>query len=494
VQAISNRWPRERDQRIALIGLLVLLILGALVRLGWMYAIRPAIVGYSDEISYMNLANGDLWSDPTREVGYPLFLRLVGHVIEPLSGIILLQHALGLATGVILFATVRRIGGPQWLGLLPAAVVMLNGTEAILEHMVLTEALFIFVLAGAVYCAVRTSQSDGDWRWAAATGVLFGVAATVRVVGLPLLLVVVPWVAFMAARSHRVRLLRTAAVVVGAAAVLGPYVISHHAARDHWGVGPRAGIWNLYARVAPFADCRRFTPPPGTERLCEATPPEQRTTAVEEYNYAPHLSPADQLWGVNGYSDDPAVNKLLGQWTRQVIIHQPWDYFRTVVEGVGAYIVRTRLVFANRHGIGAPYEHYYRVSIWDPVRIQGAIAGPLTQYYDTRGLLQRQDWVERMLDYEEYTRMKGPHMFVLMSLSVFALFLPRGHPRRMGTLLFGLAWMSLVIPPATHWWDARAAIVPLGPLAATAALGAWQLGRWAARLRRGRVSAAAARG
>lgn len=29
----------------------------------------------------MNLANSDLWADPTREVGYPLFLRLVGHVM-----------------------------------------------------------------------------------------------------------------------------------------------------------------------------------------------------------------------------------------------------------------------------------------------------------------------------------------------------------------------------------------------------------------------------
>jgi hypothetical protein len=359
---------------------------------------------------------------------------------------------------------------------------------------VLTESLFILVLAGALYCAVRTSQSDGDWRWAAATGVLFGLSATVRVVGLPLLLIVVPWMAFMAARSHRVRALRTLAAVLGAAAVLGPYAIAHHAARNYWGLGPRAGIWNLYARVAPFADCRRFTPPPGTERLCEATPPEARTTAVEEYNYLPQKSPADQLWGVNGSSDDPTINRQLGQWTRQVIIHQPWDYIRTVVEGLGAYIVRTRLVFPNRDEIGAPYEHYYRVSIWEPMRIQGAIDGPLTQYYDTPGLLQRQGWVERMLDYEEYSRMKGPHMFVLMALSVFALFLPRGHPRRMGALLFCLAWMSLVIPPATHWWDARAAIVPLGPLAVTSALGAWQLGRWATRLRLRRVSRAAAAG
>ncbi len=34
--------------------------------------------------------------------------------------------------------------------------------------------------------------------------------------------------------------------------------------------------WNLYARAAPFADCGKFTPPAGTEILCEQRPPSER--------------------------------------------------------------------------------------------------------------------------------------------------------------------------------------------------------------------------
>ena len=69
-------------------------------------------------------------------------------------------------------------------------------------------------------------------------------------------------------------------------------------------------------------------------------------------------------------------------------------------------------------------------------------------------------------------------------------FHPAGYPvflidvHALVPLLFVFAWLSLVIPPATHWWDARFAIPPLGPLAAASALGAWQCARLANRLKR----------
>jgi hypothetical protein len=475
-------WPDERGQRLALGGLFLLLLAGGLVRAGWMYATRPAIVGYPDENAYLSLANptSPIWSDPTREVGYPYFLRDVHKLIEPLSGIVLLQHLFGLLAGVLLFLAIRRLRGPSWLALIPAAVVVLNGTEVMLEHMILTESLFIVLVAAGLYCAVRTAEDDSSWVWALATGLVFGVACTVRVVGVPLLAVLLPWLVFIKAPSLGRRLLRTGLAVAGVLAVLAPYANARHDATGYWGVGPPAGVWNLYARVAPFADCRKFDPPKGTERLCEKTPPAQRTTHPEEYNYAPSLSPADQLFNVNGSSSDPKVNSLLGSWTRQAIIHQPWDYLKTVTEGVAAYVVRTRLVFDNRDGLGTTFEDYYGTVIFDPQRTADTIAGPLSQQWGVPKLLIRQDWVDRLIRYEDTSRMKGPHVLVLMLLSLLAPFAPRGLPRRVGVLLFGIAWMSLIVPPATHFWDPRVAIVPLGPLAAAAAVGAWQPARWIA--------------
>jgi hypothetical protein len=53
--------------------------------------------------------------------------------------------------------------------------------------------------------------------------------------------------------------------------LLGSYFVAEQHAVGKTGLS-RNGIWNVYGRVAPFADCRKFTPPPGTEALCETTP------------------------------------------------------------------------------------------------------------------------------------------------------------------------------------------------------------------------------
>src|SRR3569623_1563185 len=58
-----------------------------------------------------------------------------------------------------------------------------------------------------------------------------------------------------------------------------------------WGLS-RNGDWHLYARVAPFADCTKFTPPPGTETLCETTPRAARPTA-DAYLFNWWFSPAE---------------------------------------------------------------------------------------------------------------------------------------------------------------------------------------------------------
>jgi hypothetical protein len=79
--------------------------------------------------------------------------------------------------------------------------------------------------------------------------------------------------------------------------------------------------------------------------------------------------------------------------------------------------------------------------------------------------------------YESAARVSGPLLAAMMVLSLFALFAPAGRPRQVARLLFLIAWVTLIVPPATHEWDARYTIPALGPLAGAATLGAWQLGR-----------------
>ncbi|MEA2353345.1 MAG: hypothetical protein QOJ14_1759, partial [Thermoleophilaceae bacterium] len=172
------------------LALAILLALGVALRILFMLAYRPALLGYPDTSVYLTGATGDLFWDPLRVVGYPAFLRLVRVFSSDLSFATLVQHGLGVATAVLLYVTVRRIGGPRWVALVPAAVVLLGGDQLFFEHAILSESLFGLLVAGALYAAVRVA--DG-WWWAAAAGVLVGLCTTVRLAGLVLAPLLAAW-------------------------------------------------------------------------------------------------------------------------------------------------------------------------------------------------------------------------------------------------------------------------------------------------------------
>ena len=470
--------PKTRDGRIALGGLLLILAAGALMRLLFMLAWRPAFFGFPDSVTYVGLAREQLWIDPTREIGYPLFLREM-HAIWPthLAWVIAMQHLFGLASAVLVFLAVRRAGGPAWLGLLPAALIALNGDEMFLEHSPLTEPLFIFLLSIGLYFAARAA-SAGTPVWAALAGLALGLANTVRVVALPLIVVLIVWLLFLSGRTWRRRLLATGCSLVCLIAVLGTYATIQHEKTGYWGITTPAGAWNLYSRVAPFADCHKFTPPPGTSVLCESTPPEQRTTSVEDYVFSDTASPADRAFG-NGagpFASTQASNKKISEWTHQVILHQPLDYLVTIFEGVLANVATVNVLFGSHNEVGSNYNLFYHVALFEPQQMEIARQTRL-DYYGANGYEINHSLLQSLLDYEEHSRVHGVLMAILMLLTFFAPFVPRGRPRQIGLLFFLMAWIALITPAAGHWWDSRAAIPPIGPVGAAAAIGAWQVGR-----------------
>jgi Dolichyl-phosphate-mannose-protein mannosyltransferase len=475
---ITAMRPRTRGGRAALVGMLTILFAGGVLRLLFLLAWRPSFFGFPDALTYVGLARGKLWEDPTREVGYPLFLREM-HAIFPthLTWVIALQHLFGLASALLVFLAVRRANGPLWLGLLPAALVALNGAEMFLEHTTLTESLFIFLLSLALYFAAGAAGARTP-AWAALAGFAMGLANTVRVVALPLLFVLVIWLLLWSGDRWRRRLLATVAAVVGMSCVLVPYAIIQHEHTGYWGVSTPAGAWNLYSRVAPFADCHKFTPPPGTGVLCEATPPSQRSTAVEQYTFVEGLSPADRAFG-NGagpFWATQASDKKIAAWSRAVILHQPVEYLETVFESVLAYVGTVNVVFSSHNEIGYGYQLFYHDVLFEPQQQEIARQTRL-DYYGANGYKINHGLLNVLLAYETVSRVHGPLAALLMLLTFFAPFVPHGRPRQVGLLLFLMAWIALITPAASHTWDARAAIPPIGPLGAAAAIGLWQVGR-----------------
>ena len=127
--------------------------------------------------------------DPTRVSGYTIGLKL----LEPFHSyalITILQHLMGLAVGVMIYALARhRFRAPAWLATLAAVPVLYDGFEIELEHLIMADVPFLFLVTLAV--TVLLWDPVPSLPRCMIAGGLLGIAEIVRSVGLPLLAVFV---------------------------------------------------------------------------------------------------------------------------------------------------------------------------------------------------------------------------------------------------------------------------------------------------------------
>jgi 4-amino-4-deoxy-L-arabinose transferase-like glycosyltransferase len=452
---------------VAVALLLALVAAGVTARLALMLAQRPAFTGFPDVGTYIDSARAnDVFHDALRPAGYPLFLLLVHGVSAKLSVTILLQHALGVATALLFYAAVRRAGFNRFVALVPATVVLLSGSQIFLEHTPLSETLFTFLLAASVYAAARLNER-ASVPWALAAGLLAAVAGSVRVVGFALVPVLGLWIALAANARWRRRLIPAAACLAAGAAVVGVYAFANHEATGYTGI-TRAGAWNLYGRVGPFADCSKFTPPKGTRALCERTPPERRASPGS-YVMSPEYSPGHKAFG-GPFISSVKNDRKIGAFARAAILGQPIDYLQAVGRGMLKYVDPGQSTKPE----GWTYTDFFHRVLLDPLWGDRVREGPLLWYgAAARGAYSNKRLLNWLLRYETATQLKGPVFVLLALLSLASLLLTRGRDRRAAVLFALVAWSSLVAPVATLWWSARYAVPAFGPLAASAGIGGW---------------------
>ncbi len=449
----------SQDGRTTAVTVLVWLVaLGVVLRLASMAAWTPALLGNFDTPLYLTSAANDLFSDPGRPAGYPLFLRGLHALYPSLSLLVLAQHLLGVCTALLLFSSVRRVVSDGW-ALLPAAIVLLAGPQLFHEQAVLSEPLFAFLLAALCYCCVRALESN-PLAWGSAAGLLAAAAACVRAVGLLFVGLAVVWlVAAVPAPALR-RLAIGGAATLAAALVIGAYAAS---ARHEAGyVGPgltRVGGLHTYSSVAPFADCGRFTPPPGTRGLCERRAPADRPGP---FWYQP---PPFRFFA--GGPITPEQDRQLSAFARTVVLHQPLDYLRDR----GAEL--TRFWSSDlHHANGLDSESYgvVRTGLSQPIhRKTGRV---LREWYgNPKPKIWNGAW-DALSAYERRTRLEGPVFVLLVLLALAGLPLARGQRLKVGLLLAGAAMAALVGPVVLTYYDARFAIPGYGLLGAAAAIGA----------------------
>ncbi len=437
------------------LGLLILV--GAGLRGTAMWMSRPAALVWVDSIRFARIDPTGIFDDFWMPAGYAAFLRLIHSMSANLEVTVGVQHLLGIASGVLAYLIVRRLGGPVWLGLLPAAAVLLSGDQIYLEHILMAESLLIFFLLAALYTVVRALDVTSKMSFVFA-GCLTASCGLIRSPALALIPIVFVWLVFSLPGEGRKRLAGATVFLLSALLLVTGYIVLAISMGRYSGIADMDG-WNLYPRVAPFADCRDFTPPPGTRALCPSSSQSKRP------------GPDYYVWDLGSRSREnfalsPGGAKPLEAFARQAILHQPLDYLRAVGVDLARY-VDPALDGARPYG----GEDSTMVSFSDSQpALERSLDRALSSHYsDTERYTSSSIWFLR--DYQRLVRVSGWTLLGALCLAVIGLVLGN-HRTRCYTALFLLCALALfVIPVMTFTYDYRYGMPPTPLLVIAATCG-----------------------
>ena len=197
--------------------------------------------------------------DPTRISGYSVWLK----ILQPFHSyalVTILQHLMGLAVAVMIYALARhRFGVPAWLAALATVPVLYDGFEIELEHLIMADVPFLFLLTLAT-TLLLWDRSGPSTRMCAVIGGLLGLGAVLRSIGLPLLAV---FAVYMIIRRFSWRKV-AAAVVVCLIPVVG-YAGIFDLEHGQFAMSDATGVF-LYSRVMGFAECSKMHVPANRAR------------------------------------------------------------------------------------------------------------------------------------------------------------------------------------------------------------------------------------
>jgi hypothetical protein len=463
-----RRWldclrPREPAHWLLLAIVCAGLVLRILATLSWW----PAVTSLTDSFPYAAYAERGGLENPQHPAGYPWLLALVGLFSRQLEVAVILQHLSGIAAGLLLYCAVRRVTGSPWPALAPAAIVILGGDQIFLEHAIMSEAAFTLAVALALYAAVRAlDDAAPPYGWPLAGGALIAIATAIRSAGLFLAPVLVLALALGGSGPWRRRLAAAAAAAAAVAALLLSYALASDQVNGRFEIAPTPG-WHLYARAAPFADCGRFDPPPGTAALCEERPASERP-GLDYYLYDP-ASPARRAFGSLGEQDD-----RLAAFARAAILAQPVDYLSLVWDDVRGYFVPGSYQLRPDQGAHLEGQIDWSVGTTDypaAVRRQFAITElGMQEFFDPFRVEIDPPGVELLNLEQRVVRFGATALVIATILTVVGLVVgPRRS--RIAVLIFGVGALAmLLVPTLSVYYVARYTVPIAGPMIAAAAI------------------------
>ena len=439
--------PYDRTRRI-LSGhwlFAVVLTLAAALRAVTMLGYRPAFLIWYDSYEYLLTAAHLKPIQVFHPSGYPLFLRLL-LPIHSIAVVAFVQHLLGLAIGVMIYALLRHKALPAWGATLAAVPPLFDAQFLTLEQDILADELFIFLIVAAVTLLMWSPRpAPGQ---AAAAGLLLAMAAVTRNIALPLL-ILMP--VYLIARRAGWRTAAALAVAGGLPVVL--YAGWYAQTYGRFTIDGGDGV-TLWSRTMTFANCRVIKPPPAELPLC---PNGSHYGAASDYLWAPD-SPINRIPGGNGTVNDG----LALSFALRAITAQPGAY-------VHAVAADTMLAFPwtpKAHPQRVPPAFYFSLGHW-PLPETLALVRPAMRAYDpgTHETRSVEPYAGFLVVYQHIAYLRGPFLAALLLLGLLGI-------RRSTQLPWGAAVFLLVAPVAVANFEHRY-VLPVVPLACiAAALGA----------------------
>jgi len=439
----------------------VVLVVAVALRCVVMLGYRP-ILWYSDSYNYIADAVDHI-PDVMRSSGYPLFLL----ALLPLHNLTLLaalQALMGVLIGVASYAVLRRRGLPWWGATLPALPVLFDVFELQVEHMVMSDALFIFLITVAVAALCWFDQPPVTVSVIA--GLMIGYAAIVRTVGEPLLAVVVVALLLRRVNWKRVGLL----LVAGLVPIVG-YMAWYHSYHGQYALDGASGTF-LYSRVSSFSECAKMPNlPQDLKVLCDPRSPDQRPSS-QEYLWS-RSTPLVRISGSNQFSKH--ADSIAGQFAKDAIEAQPVAYAEAVLTDLGHTFSwnRTR---SDITGSGPSFRFQAHVT---PVTKNSTLWWVLYYSQDRYGLERYagpslgqptvvKPYSSFMIAYQKIFYLRGTLLGVILLIGAAGIIARWRRWGGLALLPWAVAAALVVLPPMTAGFSYRyvLAAVPLACLAA----------------------------
>ena len=412
-----------------------------------------------------------------RPAGYPAMLWLL-KPFHSLATVVGVQHAIGLGTGVAGYALLRRLKLPGLGATLAMVPVLLSAYAIQIEHSLLSDTLFAFLVMLAVV-AMMWWPDPPLWACSLA-GLLLAAATLVRSQGLPLLIVFLGCLLVRFAGWRTIS--RVLVMGVTFAIPVAGYAAWFDNAHGEVQLTSTDGAF-LYGAVAPFADCAEIKPPPDERRLCLTVPPRER-------NYS-----QTYIWGGSPLRTLPGgefgvlADKLGTDFARRAIRAQPLAYLRAVGRSFWESFLPHRDAHARGQlqRISSQLQLDYMFPATAPAP-PPAYAEPYYHAYDPPGPDMKiiQPYASWVRGYQRFIVVSGPLLGVITLIGLIGLI---ARWRRTGgpALLPWLTGIALLLAPAAIAdFDPRYLVCAVPPLCVAAAIGVQRIAGIASRFRAGR--------